>query len=1704
MPNFILLPIQINALKIDKGDFQIAGPLVDFTQLPWAQNCENFNPYLSEEITAPLFDYTYCSLGQGTHLHWSLPAALTGSMAFPFSYKQAFLSMFGDQKGEAIWVQLINNNWLKPLTQSDSIALSAVPENISADNPALNGYKEEANSILQLLHQTHFPPVPNRWLVNTLKDQKVVDSMVVESDYLWPTDIETTKDGEDMYYHYTAFPVQQNSLNDKPFRYMGRAVPMGTDAKAGDEYLSHPLTAVGYGKSSFAAFYPSCRSVFGYHDTESGDEAVSYEVIGWYSNPEEDYWSMFIDAFKIQWHQDHNTTKTTDITGINIIHQQKNYLYLDLLHAVYRQLRCQPPVQISPDSLNSIKANTFEHLQSLHWIDNEGQLKAKAFAPESVLGSDFIAMDDPIRSALNMAIHDAQLPEQLICYAKYNEAGEQMVVPDTSNIQLAIGNSPTEALSALLASSFKIPSAHQKTIEDQLEAMQFTSRLHHATSDIGPIFEGLRHEKQFTPEPGGQLWRIKAKNLSKQKASGVANDQQITLPDNLGNELNELNELQEKVNHIDFEIEAMRRQIFADWTLFMKKEGSYNQLIADASPDNPDDTNPEDGGWGGNNSEQGTTDKYAGAEGSPGIGADQIDELKKISKFISWEIDVRLKALTDQQTDLQGKLAAKIEHLRHGLLSYQESVQYIKPDDANNWEELIAFVKAPQSPLPPEFGTLKQDTRRADMINHLNAWIENAAVPSFTPQSKSSQEIQQLLTQQSNKTLGSSGEIRLKRLWLEATIPLIKHQPNYLLETMTAPRFWRPNDPVVFISGLDPSIHHQYNIKDPVKGVQIDLDIAPSIQDQKSITNLQETLNGKKLTSFASPNKADWSPFFMDWDVGFEQVKQKGDDSYSPTYLENYYHLGQTDYKWQPGEQDVTQQYDSQIDFTGRSILTPNATIALKKTLVAKVLPALMEQFFTDNSINKAKPAPTIAQFNKWIAPIANNPLVDDTGVQALDQIEAWLSNALNNCTDTNSVLCSRLNDCIGTKVSSPVLKQFIKGAPKQGYIANHLNDFLPWAISRLNIKGTYFENVTDKSVPLDIYLMDNGDRLNTFTNWLANEMDSSLERYYQVMEISGKNQANHLSTNYNSIISWYQAEVDEALHLVVQILSFNQLIDVRGLAQSLSGLDKAFVMQQQAYQLPVNDPFPFDHKNDFTLKVRQAVQGANIIAPAENLPFSPIRAGKMHLQRLTLVDTFGRNLAITAEGNDHKPKVIAADTFTTIEGDTFIVPPRFVQAARLDFRWIAANEEVGEMNDHPATNPICGWVLPNNLDGSLMIYSQSGDALGYVDQSGDWHVSPGGIRPILPADIENPHLAKMVTWLCSQKSKDSSFISSFITTLDIAQENMAPENYAQHEALALLVGQPLALVRASVNIHLKEPPAIDVSEDQFEKDVAAYSALNDSHTPKATDLPRNSFQFENVQVPLRVGEFRRLSDGLAGYWIEDNENYKADQFYAPQTTPLDGLPDNIIIRHNTSSESDGENQFLFHLRLNQSEPLKLAMLIDPRNKVHANCGLLPIKDIHIPSDQFVSALQKMQITFLTAPIITPTDGIQVSLPQEPGFDWSWIQKDGQHWTEIAAPGVLKLHQLKPLFGAAADQVWAMLHQEGWLTMMDDSVASIVPKDQRPNPTLPATYANIENALEHLLQSATITPFDTKVRFNQQQKIREGWLKLSPADRNDN
>jgi len=477
--------------------------------------------------------------------------------------------------------------------------------------------------------------------------------------------------------------------------------------------------------------------------------------------------------------------------------------------------------------------------------------------------------------------------------------------------------------------------------------------------------------------------------------------------------------------------------------------------------------------------------------------------------------------------------------------------------------------------------------------------------------------------------------------------------------------------------------------------------------------------------------------------------------------------------------------------------------------------------------------------------------------------------------------------------------------------------------------------------------------------------------------------------------------QTDQSSDLTIKAKKAQSLLEnLNCLSQSLGGFNEALLMHQQIQQLNIADPLGFKEYKPFTETVSQLVNKSGISAPQPLNDFNPIRSGSMRVLQLRLVDTFGQLKDLDCR------HIMTTETMTD-QIDTSLVwlPPRLVQPARLNFRWLSANHPAEvETNAHPATTPICGWILPNNLDNSLMIYNAQGQALGSINQLAKWQQVPGSKTRKDINSIKNLHLRKVVKYITNQ---DQNFLAAFISTLDSALENIEPENFAQHESLALLMGRPIAVVRASVKLELQGLPAVNVGWNVFRQDM--------QRTTKEIDA------FTSVQFPIRIGEYKQLNDGLVGYWKEQGDDYENNIFYAPQSDPSP-KPEKI-----KSYSADP-------LNINQSveSPAQiLTILMDPRGKIHATSGILPTKEISIPPDQYTAALQAINITFLTTPILTSKQKLSLPLPTEPGYQWSWVwawvENEDRNWSDTS--------QIAPINPNAVFSAEQQEVREGWLQL---------------------------------------------------------------------
>jgi hypothetical protein len=517
-------------------------------------------------------------------------------------------------------------------------------------------------------------------------------------------------------------------------------------------------------------------------------------------------------------------------------------------------------------------------------------------------------------------------------------------------------------------------------------------------------------------------------------------------------------------------------------------------------------------------------------------------------------------------------------------------------------------------------------------------------------------------------------------------------------------------------------------------------------------------------------------------------------------------------------------------------------------------------------------------------------------------------------------------------------------------------------------------------------------------------------------------------------------------------------------LSQALSGFNVEQILGVYIPRIAVQDLLFEPSEDRVTAKISAAAlatkndnwytygfsnQAPIATGPLAQANFGPMRSGFVTIQTLTIVDVFGQLMTLNTGGGTPSLITAAAVSMQPLAGDTIhksmiYLPPRVLPPSRFWFRWLSATytNQVGgissdfvEMNSHPATSPICGWVLPNNLDNSLFFYDSDGKPIGsFGIEHGDkvYRTRAGNLlNPTsdLALDIGpkgsptvNPSLATFLWYIYGQTA---AFLIDLMRTILDSDKFINPANYAQNATLAVLIGRPLALTRAVLGLEtLGEVLPVSQADTSptapFPADVAAgrfeYPARQVTSTASLGD----------VLFPIRMGNLTDLDDGLVGYLIEGGGEDPYSIFYSP-AAPEDGKHDVLQPIATT-----------IQLTLNQA-PIVLTMLVDPRAGVHATAGILPVCELAIPPDQYLRTMQNLAMTFFTTPVLQPRTGLVVPLPQESGFDWQWI------FPGPVAP--------LPLQADAANETASYGYSpqtllEGWLRLTPAPEAPSVKKDE--------------------------------------------------------
>lgn len=597
------------------------------------------------------------------------------------------------------------------------------------------------------------------------------------------------------------------------------------------------------------------------------------------------------------------------------------------------------------------------------------------------------------------------------------------------------------------------------------------------------------------------------------------------------------------------------------------------------------------------------------------------------------------------------------------------------------------------------------------------------------------------------------------------------------------------------------------------------------------------------------------------------------------------------------------------------------------------------------------------------------------------------------------------------------------------------------------------------------------------------------------------------LPADLDHFATWYETVEERQPGIELQIQAYREIKQATCLSQALSGFNNALLSCKQTMELTTHDPLAFGEDGvrvsyqEFTDKLIREVLGESpITAPSPLNDFHPIRAGALKLAHLRLVDTFGQVKTLNCDA-------ISTSYKMRTPGSRYLIklPPRISQPARLDFHYLTANADAERVSNTKNKGLICGWLLTNKLDKSLMVYNDKGEALGYF-KANRWYEAIDSEQAKSIESIENPHLKRVVSFIMraidEDKNRDSGdidqhFLSQYINTIDDALENIHPELSTEQQGISLLLGRPVAVVRASIKLELQGQPAINQQWNAFYQDLRLNQRTTDG--------------FTKVKIPVRLGEYGQLNDGLIGYWLEEKDItsttvFTPDLFFSPQSDYID--TERIESQFDSPDKEDGPINFFLSF---DDSAQYVTLLMDPRGSLHATVGLLPNKEITIPDHHYRNLMENLEITFLNAPVLTNLNAINLPLSKEQDYAWSWVERDrssgSEQWSELFSYGeITKNEFLKTWaeyrFSLSGEQVWEYLIDESvaWLeiTNPEQQKAKVLAKNRRKTETLTGQFTGLDEIIEELLdlKAEHIESAELEARFGNKKEIKEGWLKL--------
>ena len=1343
-----------------------------------------------------------------------------------------------------------------------------------------------------------FPPAPNRWLVTrylSMYDPSgktygeiSTRNWIVESDYLADN---LSKDQYGILRPAISVPIPTvPGYMVQPYKYMGRVVEYSNwdpstesasnylPAYNGNDDLPLYLTSIGFVGAYFNSYYPECRSVFGFWDNFAD---VSYEGSTLYNALSNNAAVQFRASYQvIGWLNEVGNDPLTDIDSQ--ISDAYN-TYLDNCNAN------QVAPELTPtDFFNQIS------IQDLHWSFNLEDVSYTLNSDNTIKSLNYPTRSICAGTAQEVVWNMLSNPGTSYFLKSNNPAN---AAAWTSEVEIAVGNSTIEAVSALLKYDMQGDGAQSdnnevlSNYELLLDALQL-GLLPEMEQDPNKLIllEETLHTNGFSDIFSGYLWII----TQNQEAIPVGNpnpNDEITLPLDLAEKLHLLNQAQKDYDMGREGLSLMRKQLFMDWTHYVKL---FTEEITD-----------------------------------PNI------ELNDLANFLATSSSGELNAVVDQGNKV-------------GILLYT-----------------------------------------TDMITGVITGLQNPG-----------------------STVSTSSLAYAVWTNYHNVLQALNQYPEWTLQTAKAPSFYEPAEPVVLMEG---------DMMEPV------------------------ARNG-------------------DADTVFVRLSQELLDTLTISYENNDFQVKVSQLSGLPEITDNTpMQTDVQCLIGEAYLITPMLATVVSTALAAQGggnNPAVSspDNFIISLMYGQGGLSPLDIAPNPGGVPTPPATSLYAT-VGAENYVPAKNESVVVEAPQALTLTFTNADDNGWT----PNIVAWTTQKALTAFSSSRVDPFLPifmiWNIKLYPLKRESTDtnaneiysdtNLTDFFVldadAVDYQYIMNGDTPVPFT----------IENYveYGNSATMSSNSAGVLVHQINSYIGSHPNDPEDAT-----LKQIAQYYDSRKfLSQGISGFNQEQILTSFIAQVSVED-LVYQRSDSITNAIAAQAKatpndnwynfGFNSLEPiSTNLlaqeNFGPLRSGFMEIKSIEIVDAFGQRMDLkTSTFNpDGSLATITAYSMTPLENDTehkglIYLPPRVLAPTRLWFQWLSAtfNDDVSgitgdfvEMNTHPATSPVCGWVLPNHLDDNLFFYDADGTPIGtfgvehratnpslvYRTRAGNTanptndlaeDIGPQG------APTVNAHLANYMWYL---NGESAQYLEDLMTSIENSNEFLNPANFAQNASLSVLIGRPLALTRAVVGLEtagnlLPLSQADTGPGSPFPQDV------NNDRYEYTERMEHSAANLAEVNFPLRLGDLYNLDDGLVGYIIEGSGSnpYTGAFFYSPAAT--ESMGSGVVL----------PNEKTLQLTLNASAK-SITMLIDPRAPVHATSGILPVNELTVPSDQYSAIMNSLGVNFVTRPILEMSNGLVVPLPQESGYDWSWITM-GTAGTPLPANAANET----PVYGYTPQTIL-----EGWLQL---------------------------------------------------------------------